>query len=248
MKKDKISVEICAHTITSALAAQQGGADRIELCSAIEVGGLTPSPATIVEVRRLLKIDICVLIRPRSGDFMYSDIEFDIIKKDILFCRSNGINGVVVGILDKNKEIDIERMRELEQLARPMQIVCHRAFDQTPDGIIAMEQLIKLGYDRILTCGQATDVLAGKVKLKQLVEQAKGRIAIMPGNGVTVDNIQDVLNVSGAKDIHLTAKQLMISQMTGKAQGLFVKDAIDNNYYETSLDLVKKAVEKVGNL
>lgn len=246
MKSNKLNVEICAHTITSALVAQDGGADRIELCTAIEVGGLTPSPATIMEVRKRLTIDICVLIRPRSGDFLYSDLEYDIIKKDILFCKNNGVDGVVVGILNEHKELDNEKMRELALLARPMQIACHRAFDQTPDGFKAMETLIELGYDRILTCGQAGDVVAGKEKLRQLVEKANGRIAIMPGNGVTVDNISDIVSYTKVKDIHLTAKKLVISQMRGREGSLFVKDAIDNNYYETSLEIVKKAVELVG--
>ncbi len=246
MKNNNLKVEICAHTITSALIAQEGGADRIELCMAIEVGGLTPSPATILAAKRLLKIEICVLIRPRSGDFLYSDLEFEIIKKDILFCKNNGVDGVVVGVLNENKELDVEKMRELAVLARPMQIACHRAFDQTPDGFIAMETLIELGYNRILTCGQATNVVAGKEKLKQLVEKSRGRIAIMPGNGVTVENIADIVSYTKVKDIHLTAKKLIVSQMKGRGGSLFVKDAIENNYYETNLELVKKVVEIVG--
>ena len=249
MNNNKKTIEICAQSITSALAAQEGGANRIELCTALEVGGLTPSAATIVEAKRLLTIDICVLIRPRAGDFLYSDIEFEIIKKDILFCKEQGIQGVVVGILKENKEFDMDKMRELATLARPMQVACHRAFDQTPDGFAALEQLIELGYDRVLTCGQAENVAAGKEKLKQLVEKAQCRIAIMPGNGVTVENIADIISYTQVKDIHITAKELIISRMKGINDGLFgIKDSINNNYYETSLEIVKKAVEIVKNL
>ncbi len=247
MEKNKITVEICAHSITSALIAQEGGANRIELCAVIEVGGVTPSPATLTEVKKRLNIPVCVLIRPRAGDFLYSDIEYEMIKKDILFCKELGLDGVVVGILKENKELDVDKMREMLQLARPMQVACHRAFDQTPDGLVAMEQLIDLGYDRILTCGQAESVVAGKDKLKQLVEKANGRIAIMPGNGVTTENISDILNHTQAKDIHLTAKQLIISQMRNEKDALFgIKDAINNNYYETSLEIVKQAVALVN--
>ena len=247
MNNNKITLEICAQSITSAIAAQEGGANRIELCTALEVGGLTPSAATIIECKRLLTIDICVLIRPRAGDFLYSDIEFEIIKKDILFCKEQGIQGVVVGILKENKELDMDKMRELITLARPMQVACHRAFDQTPDGFAALEQLIELGYDRVLTCGQAENVVAGKDKLKQLVEKSQGRIAIMPGNGVTVENIADIVTYTQVKDIHLTAKELIISRMKGTNDDLFgIKDSINNNYYETSLSLVKQAVAKIN--
>lgn len=239
---NQITVEICAQSITSALAAQEGGAHRIELCTALEVGGLTPSAATIMEAKRLLHIDICVLIRPRAGDFVYSPIEFDIIKKDIVFCKEQGIKGVVVGILKENKELDIEKMRELAEIARPMEVICHRAFDQTPDGFVALKQLIDMGYDRVLTCGQAENVVKGQEKLRKLVEVAQDRIQIMPGNGVTFENIKEILTHTHVKDIHLTAKNLIISRMKGVHDTDFgVKDAINNNYYETDITLVKQA-------
>jgi copper homeostasis protein len=244
LKNNKITLEICAHTLTSAVTAQEGGADRIELCAAIEIGGITPSPSTLLEARRLLHIDICVLVRPRSGDFCYSDLEFEVLKKDILFCKEHGMNGVVVGVLKPNQELDIERMTELVKLARPMQIACHRAFDQTPDGLKAMEQLITMGYDRILTSGQKGSVEEGKLFLKQLIEKAQGRIAIMPGNGVTVENAADILTVTGAKDIHMTAKTLVIGKQA-ESEGISfnMKNALANNYYETDLGQVKKMVE-----
>ena len=240
--KNKITVEICAQSITSAITAQEGGANRIELCTALEVGGLTPSPATIIEAVKRLDIPVCVLIRPRAGDFFYSDIEYDIIKKDIIFCKNNGVQGVVVGILKRNKDLDIEKMKELAELARPMQVACHRAFDQTPDGSKALEELIELGYDRILTCGQAQNVDAGKQTLQQLVEQANGRIAIMPGNGVTPENVEDILTFTHTTDIHLTAKYVIKSPLNNE------KDVINNDYSETNLETVKRVVELVKKL
>jgi copper homeostasis protein len=250
LNNNKIKLEICAHTLTSALIAQEGGADRIELCAAIEVGGITPSPNTILEARRLLHIDICVLVRPRSGDFCYSDLEFEVLKKDILFCKEQGINGVVVGVLKPNQELDIERMTELLKLARPMQVACHRAFDRTPDGLKTMEQLISIGYDRILTSGQKDSVSEGKNYLKTLVEAAKGRIAIMPGNGVTVENMADILTTTGVKDIHATAKNLVIGKQddSGGLFGFNMKNALANNYYETDLELVKQMIVTIGKI
>lgn len=248
MNNSKIKVEICAHTLTSALTAQEGGADRIELCAAIEVGGVTPSAATIIEARRLLNIEICVLIRPRSGDFCYSDTEFELIKKEIQFCKEQGIDGVVVGILTENQEIDEKRMAELLQIARPMQVVCHRAFDQTADAFKALEQLITLGYDRILTSGQKEGVVEGKKILQELVAQAKGRIAIMPGNGVTVDNSGDILEFTKAKDIHLTAKTLLSGKKKTSGNFFDMKAALNNNFYETDLEQVKKVVQIVKQL
>jgi copper homeostasis protein len=248
LKNNIIQLEICAQSLTSALIAQEGGADRIELCMALEVGGLTPSPATLVEARRLLTIDICVLVRPRAGDFFYSDVEFDLIKKDIQFCKEHGMNGIVVGVLTENQEIDVPRMRELAALAKPMQVACHRAFDQTPDAFKAMEQLIDMGYDRILTSGQKDDVVAGKPLLKELIIKANGRIAIMPGNGVRVENMADILKTTGARDIHMTAKQLIVSGKNSDTGSLFnMKNALNNNYYETDLGQVQKAVEIVKN-
>ena len=249
MKNNKIALEICAHTLNSAVIAQEGGADRIELCAAIEIGGITPSPSTLLEARRLLHIDICVLVRPRSGDFCYSDLEFEVLKKDIVFCKEHGMNGVVVGVLKPNQELDIKRMTELEKLARPMQIACHRAFDRTPDGIKAMEQLITMGYDRILTSGLQNSVGEGKLFLKELIEKAKGRIAIMPGNGVTVENVADILTVTGAQDIHMTAKNLIIGKQA-ESEGISfnMKNALANNYYETDLEQVKQVVEILGKI
>ena len=241
---NKINIEICAQSITSALAAQQGGADRIELCTALEVGGLTPSPATMLEAKRLLTIPVCVLIRPRSGDFIYSDVEFDCIKRDVRWCREHGLDGVVIGILTPKGTIDVPKMKALLDIARPMQVVCHRAFDQTPDASEALEQLIALGFDRVLTSGQAQNVVIGRDILRGLVEQANGRITIMPGNGVNPDNLKDLMAHTNAPDFHTSSKYTVKSPMpTFENSVSFNLDGgRENDYFETDVAVVRQVV------
>lgn len=241
---NKIKLEICAQSITSALAAQEGGADRIELCTALEVGGLTPSPATMLAAKRLLSIPVCVLIRPRPGDFIYSDLEYDCIKRDVEWCKQNGMDGVVIGILNKDATIDIPRMRELAELARPMQVVCHRAFDQTPDPNVALEQLIELGFDRVLTSGQAQNAVVGRDILRGLVAQANGRITVMPGNGVNTDNLAELIAYTGAPDFHTSAKHTVKSPMPTFPNSISfnLDGGRENDYFETDVAIVRKLV------
>ena len=242
--KNKINIEICAQSISSAIAAQEGGANRIELCTALEVGGLTPSPATMLEAKRLLTIPVCVLIRPRSGDFIYSDIEFDCIKRDVLWCKQNGMDGVVIGILTLKGTINMPKMKELLELARPMQVVCHRAFDQTPNASEALEQLITLGFDRILTSGQAQNVVVGRDILRGLVEQANGRITIMPGNGVNPDNLKDLMVYTKAPDFHTSAKYTVKSPMPTFENSISfnLDGGRENDYFETDVAVVIEVV------
>ena len=237
-------IEICAQSLTSALAAQKGGAQRIELCTALEVGGLTPSPATMLAARQLLSIPICVLIRPRAGDFIYSDLEFETIKQDIVWCKENGMDGVVVGILTKGATFDVPKMKALVALARPMQIACHRAFDQTPDASEALQQLIDMGFDRILTSGQAENVVKGRDILRGLVAQANGRITIMPGNGVNVDNLKNLIIDTKATEFHTTAKSIVQSPMTTYQDSVSFNlgGGRENDYFETDVALVRKIV------
>ncbi len=233
-------LEICAPSLSSALAAQAGGAQRIELCAALEIGGITPSLATLRLARESLHIPICVLVRPRGGDFYYNYAEFETIQQDVLLCKSLGMDGVVVGVLNKDGTFDLERMKILEQLARPMQVVAHRAFDQTPNPYEAMEQLIALGYDRILTSGQAKNVVEGTPVLKQLIQKAAGRITIMPGNGVAIENAAFVIRETGASEIHTSAKKTKISPMQIISNTSFNIGSIrENDYQETDEAMVK---------
>jgi copper homeostasis protein len=230
-----IQLEICAQSLTSALAAQEGGAHRIELCAALEVGGLTPGYATLIEVRKQLSIDVCVLIRPRAGDFFYNDNEFNLIKQDILLSKQLGMEGVVVGVLHKDRTINLKSMDTLAKLAYPMDIICHRAFDQTPDPFVALEQLKNIGFQRILTSGQAQFAMDGKEILRGLVEAAQDKIDIMPGSGVNIDNIQSLIQLTKARTVHTSAKAKMKSPIMDA-----VDDWRDNDYWETDVEIVKK--------
>jgi copper homeostasis protein len=182
-------LEACVNSAISAIEAQKGGADRVELCENMMEGGCTPSAGAIQLARQHLTIRLFVMIRPRGADFCYSDEEFEIMKHDVLIARESGADGVVFGILQSDGTIDEDRMAQLSELARPMGITCHRAFDMTSDPFEAMETLISLGIDRILTSGQSDSALDGAPLIRNLIERAKGRIILMPGHGVKVHNL-----------------------------------------------------------
>lgn len=200
-------LEICASSLTSALNAQAGGAQRIELCCNLEQGGLTPSAATIQLAREKLHIDIFVLIRPRIGDFNYSNLEFEQMKANILFCKKIGIDGVVFGILDNDQTIDIARNKILVDLAKPMQTTFHRAFDCLAKPLDNLKKVIDLGFDRILTSGLAATAVEGKEVLKELIRQAADKLIILPGSGLNSQNIENFLLVTAAKEVHASAKK-----------------------------------------
>lgn len=176
-----MKVEICANSYRSAINAEKSGAHRIELCAELAVGGITPSFGLIKKVITTLKIPVFVLIRPRSGNFTYSDDEFEIMKSDIAQCKALGCHGVVSGVLNKNNTIDVERTKVLVELAKPMAFTFHRAFDWVITPEDALEELASLGVNRVLTSGQETSALLGLDLLTQLNEQAKNRIIILPG-------------------------------------------------------------------
>ncbi len=195
-------LEICADSLDLALAAQRAQAHRIELCSDLSVGGVTPSAGVMQAARAHLRLSIHVLIRPRPGDFAYSAIEFEAMRNDIRVVKQLGIDGIVVGILDSNRQVDVERTRELAQLARPMNVTFHRAFDCVTDPLRSLEDVIAVGADRILTSGNNPTAIDSIPTLTQLVKAAAGRIVIMPGGGVTEDNIAQILHATSAREIH----------------------------------------------
>jgi len=199
-------LEICAGNLQSALAAQEGGAHRIELCSALDCGGLTPSLGLLHAVRKHLHIAVNVLIRPREGNFCYDDAELAVMLDDIRLCRDAGADGVAIGALDAENQLDIPKMQALCQAAAGMDITCHRAFDFAPDPIEALNSLVALGIPRVLTSGQATSAFEGRFLLKNLVEHAAGRISVMPGAGLSARNIREVAETTGAREFHLSAK------------------------------------------
>jgi len=203
-------IEICANSYQSAINAQEASAQRIELCSELSVGGITPSYGLLKQVIKELKIPVFVLIRPRSGNFYYADSEFEIMKHDIQACKDLGCKGIVSGVLNKDNSIDIERTKELIELTKPLEFTFHRAFDCVKNPKKSLEQLIDLGIDRVLTSGQETSAEKGLELLKQLKKQAKGRITILAGGGISAENVIK-FKEAGFNEIHASASSIIES-------------------------------------
>jgi copper homeostasis protein len=208
-----MKVEIVVYNIESARRAQEGGADRIELCDNPGEGGTTPSYGVIEAVRQNLSIDVFVMIRPRGGDFCYDNYEFHSMKRDISQCQKISVDGVVFGILNPDGTIDKKRCKELIEKARPLKVTCHRAFDMTRDPFEALEDCIEAGFDRILTAGQQAQASKGAELIGELIKRAAGRIAIMPGSGVNENTVHDIVSKSGAREIHFSATAFRESAM-----------------------------------
>jgi copper homeostasis protein len=206
-------LEIAANSVASALAAQAGGAGRVELCTALELGGLTPSYAQIALAREKLTIPLYVLIRSRAGDFLYSDLEVETMRRDIEACAKAGCDGVVLGVLDADGNIDMPRCRSLIAAAGSIGVTFHRAFDITRDPIAALEDVIALGCERVLTSGAQAKAIDAAERIRQLVELAAGRIVVMPGTGVDATNIGRLMALTGAREFHASAKRLHASGM-----------------------------------
>jgi copper homeostasis protein len=199
----KVKLEVCVDSVESAIAAQAGGAARVELCDNLFEGGTTPSAGMIAVARRNISIGLHVIIRPRGGDFLFSLPEFEIMKHDIAVAKQLGADGVVIGILERNGTVDVGRTGELIMLARPLRVTFHRAFDMTRDPHAALETLISLGVERVLTSGQQATVPEGIALIADLVRQAGERIIVMPGGGITLENVATVAVHSSAREIHL---------------------------------------------
>ena len=209
-------IEIVAYNIESALRAQEGGADRVELCDNPGEGGTTPSYGTIEVVRQNVSLDLYVMIRPRGGDFCYSSYEFHSMKRDISQCQRLSVDGIVFGILNSDGTIDKKRCSELIGRARPLKVTCHRAFDMTRDPFEALEDCIEVGFDRILTSGQRSVASDGAELIGELIKKSDGRIAIMPGSGVNEKTVENIVSLSKAKEIHLSATAFRDSPMVYK--------------------------------
>ncbi len=200
--KERVLIEVCVDSVASAVAAERGGAQRIELCGDLLEGGITPSIGMIELVRAKVDIALHLMIRPRGGDFCYSSDEFEIIHRDIEMASKLGADGVVFGILDAGGKVDTRRSRELVELARPLDVTFHRAFDMSADLLFALEDVCATGANRILTSGGQQTALEGLDCIAGLVKAAKGRIAIMPGSGIRENNIRRIVEESGAREIH----------------------------------------------
>lgn len=197
-----ILFEISVETAEAAVAAQRGGAQRIELCMQLRLGGLTPSEELMHIVRESVRVPIFAMIRPRAGDFVYSPGELAQMLRDIAAAQRFGIDGIVFGVLTRNRQVDVERTRELVMAAQPLPVTFHRAFDDVADLDAALEEVIATGAARILTSGGATAAAAGIEKLARLITAAKGRVIILPGGGINASNVVHVARQSGARELH----------------------------------------------
>ena len=219
-----MNLEICVDSVESAIAAEQGGATRVELCSALSEGGLTPSIGLIRAVRSRVKIGLYVMIRPRGGDFFYSDLERKVMADDITQAAASGADGVVFGILTADANVDVNYTRELVKLARPMEVTFHRAIDMAAHLEDALEDVIAAGADRILTSGGAQDALTGSRKLHSLVEIAGRRIHVMVGGGVRAANVQKIAETTGASEFHSGLRTATSSPVTFQKHDMHLGD------------------------
>jgi copper homeostasis protein len=206
-------IEICVDSIEGALAAQRGGADRVELCSSLEQGGTTPAAGLIQVARQNLTIGIYVMVRPRAGDFLYTDREFEVMLEEIRVAKRLRCEGVVFGCLTLDGRIHVEQMRVLRAEARPLQVTCHRAFDMCRDPKASLELLTELQFDRILTSGQQQTCIEGRETIANLQKQARGRIIIMAGGGIRPENVREIVEATGVREVHLSARGLAESGM-----------------------------------
>lgn len=198
-------LEIACFHLESALIAEENGADRIELCTNYKEGGLFPGESLLKEVLAKTSIPVFVMIRPRSGNFNYSNAEIEKMKEQILFCKKNNCDGLVFGILNSDNTVNITACQELVQLALPLPCTFHRAFDEVHDQKTALQQIIACGFKRILSSGSAANAVLGKNNLRELVQLSNGKIMIMPGGGIRSSNIKELISITGAKEFHSAA-------------------------------------------
>ena len=210
----RVILEVLVDSVEAARAAQQGGADRLELCQHLFEGGTTPSAGLMEAVVAAVTLPVNVMLRPRGGDFCYTEAEYDVIRRDLRFAREAGAAGVVFGLLRRDGSVDRDRCAALIAAARPLRVTFHRAFDVTRDPFAALEELIELGVDRVLTSGQEASVFEGAELIGQLVQRAGDRIIVLPGGGIRERNVARILQQTGAREIHVSASGPIQSQMT----------------------------------
>jgi copper homeostasis protein len=245
-----ILLEVCANSVTSALAAQNGGAVRVELCENLYEGGTTPSHGEILFARKLLHIKLYVLIRPRGGDFLYTDLEFDVMSADIRYCIEAGCDGIVIGILNADGTIDKKRCSELVRIAKQwgVGVTFHRAFDMCADMYQALEDIIEIGCERILTSGGKSTAMEGASVIAHLIERAAGRIIVMPGSGINENNVADLVHFTAATEIHSSAKVRVQSKMIYKNDHIIMQNNYGDDYTNEVTDAERvKEILKLAN-
>ena len=208
----RIQIEVCCGSVDDAVEAARGGADRIELNSSLFFGGLTPSLGSIIETKKRVNIPVMVMIRPRGGGFCYTQAEAAVMMHDAKLAIEHGADGLVFGILTEDGSIDMDRCRQIIELAQGRQTVFHRAFDVTPDPLRSLDQLTELGFNRVLTSGQARNVLEGIELIRKLIVYARDKIEILPGGGIRPHNVQTIVKQTGTTQIHLSAFESRIDR------------------------------------
>ena len=231
-KAEMIKLEICIDSVESAVASQRGGADRVELCGSLIEGGTTPSAGMIAETRERIGIGLQVMIRPRGGDFLFSEEEHAVMKREVKTAKDLGADGVVIGCLLADGTVDVEASKALIELARPLNVTFHRAFDMTRDPIEALHTLIELGVDRILTSGQEPTVLEGAELIAKLREKAGDDVIILPGGGVTLRNLSKCVERTGVSEIHVGTRRPINSGMTFRNERVYMGGELRPPEYE----------------
>lgn len=244
------TLEVCTDSTESALAAREGGADRIELCGNLIIGGTTPSPELFKEIRKNCDIRAHILIRPRFGDFCYTDHEFAIIKEEVKTFKKLGAEGVVVGILKPDGTLNMEQMRELMKEAEGMSVTLHRAFDVCVDPFEALDQAIELGVDTILTSGQKNTCMEGVGLLKELVKRSAGRVTIQGGAGISADAIRKLYPKTGITAYHMSGKIVLDSRMQYRKDGvnMGLPSWSEFEVFRTDAEKIKEARKVLDNL
>jgi copper homeostasis protein len=245
----KILLEVCCGSLDDALQSELGGADRIELCSALFLGGLTPSAGTIMEAKRRLRIPFVAMVRPRAGGFCYSPAEMDVMLRDTQSAIELGADGVVFGILKENGTIDIERSRQIRERIGNRQAVFHRAFDVTPNPFRALDELVDLGITRVLTSGQQNAAPDGADLIRQLIEHARGRIEILPGGGLRVHTLEDFVAKTGCVQVHLAAPGVQYDNSTLARPSVTFGGALypsEVRYEVTDRGIIENVVKQLG--
>ncbi|MFZ0632143.1 MAG: copper homeostasis protein CutC [Acidobacteriaceae bacterium] len=226
----EMQLEICIDSVESAIAAERGGADRVELCSDLLEGGITPSAGMIAAVRRSIRIGVFVMIRPRGGDFCYTETELAIMQDDIRRARELGADGLVLGILNEDATVDVARTASLVRLAEPLPVTFHRAIDMTPDPVDALQSVIQTGARRVLTSGGAAKVTEAIDTLAHMVAAAGSRLAVMAGSGINPETIAGVATATGASEFHAALRTEFSSPVLYRKEGVTMGDPPDREY------------------
>ena len=238
--------EVCIDSVEAAIASQQAGAQRVELCANLVEGGTTPSLGMIRLARQRVSITMQVIIRPRGGDFYYSPLEFEVMRQDILAAKEAGADGVVIGLLLLNGNVDVERTRALVELARPLSVTFHRAIDLCRDSSEALETLAGIGVERVLTSGRQVTALEGAQCIAGLVRQSAGRVAVMAGGGITAENLPALLAATGVSEVHFSAREMFSSPMYYRSLDCVMGKAYAPNEYirkVTTIERVRQVVD-----